>query len=72
MNMHLKRNEGIQRLTAPRSAALAGILFAVLFATSLVLIRMYLPETLSGDENWIEYRQNAHQVCPGTHAICRD
>ena len=54
MNMHLKRNEGIQRLTTPRSAALAGILFAVLFATSMVLIRMNLPETISGDENWME------------------
>jgi hypothetical protein len=31
-------------LTTPRAAALAGILFAVLFATSLTLIRLSVPE----------------------------
>lgn len=33
-----------QRLTTPRAAALAGILFALLFATSLTLIRLSVPE----------------------------
>jgi len=37
-----------RRLRTPRAAAVAGILFAVLFSASLLLIRMVLPEELSG------------------------
>jgi hypothetical protein len=37
-----------QALKTPRAAALAGIIFAVLFAVSIVLIRIALPEDLSG------------------------
>ena len=33
-------------LTAPRSAAVAGIVFAVLLGTSLVLLRLSVPTTL--------------------------
>src|SRR5262245_55815751 len=34
----------------PRAAAIAGILFAVLFSTSIVLIRLAIPEELSGTD----------------------
>jgi len=37
-----------RRLRTPRAAAVAGILFAVLFSASMLLIRMVLPEELSG------------------------
>ncbi len=37
-----------QALRTPRAAAIAGIVFAVLFTTSIVLIRLALPEELSG------------------------
>ena len=36
-----------QRLRTPRAAAVAGILFAVLFVISVVLIRLVLPEDLT-------------------------
>jgi hypothetical protein len=38
---------GRERLRTPRAAALAGILFAVMFSISLVIIRLALPESLS-------------------------
>ena len=37
-----------QALKTPRAAAVAGIIFAVLFTTSIVLIRLAIPEELSG------------------------
>ena len=37
-----------QRLRTPRAAAVAGILFAVLFTISMVLLELVLPEDLSG------------------------
>jgi hypothetical protein len=37
-----------QALKTPRAAAVAGIIFAVLFTTSMILIRLSLPEELSG------------------------
>ncbi len=37
-----------QALRTPRAAAAAGIIFAVLFAASIVLIKLSLPEELSG------------------------
>jgi hypothetical protein len=36
-------------LNSPRAAALAGVLFAVLFTTALALMRSALPDTLSAD-----------------------
>jgi len=44
-----------QRLKTPRAAAVAGILFAVLFTISMVLIRLVLPEDLSGSNaaDWL-------------------
>ena len=37
-----------RRLSTPRAAAVAGILFAVLFTVSMLLMRFVLPEELSG------------------------
>ena len=39
-------------LSSPRAAALAGVLFAVLFTTALALLRSSLPETLAADTDW--------------------
>ena len=39
-----------QQLRTPRAAAVAGILFAVLFVISMALIRLVLPEDLSRTE----------------------
>lgn len=41
-------------LDSPRAAALAGVLFAVLFTTALVLLRTSLPDTLDADTDWTE------------------
>ncbi len=42
-----------RRLTTPRAAAIAGILFGLLFSASLVLLRDALPEDFTGDTTWI-------------------
>lgn len=42
-----------RRLTSPRAAALAGVLFAVLFTTALALIRSALPETVTPTDDWL-------------------
>jgi len=39
-----------QRLKTPRAAAVAGILFAVLFVISMTLLRSVLPEDLAGPD----------------------
>jgi hypothetical protein len=41
-------------LSSPRAAALAGVLFAVLFTTSLVLLRLSLPESMTSDTAWLD------------------
>jgi hypothetical protein len=41
------------RLTTPRAAAVAGILFAVLFTASLVLMRTAIPLELAGGVDWV-------------------
>ncbi len=41
-------------LTTPRAAALAGVLFAVIFAAVIVLIRSSLPETAQPGSHWID------------------
>lgn len=43
----------LQRLTTPRAAALAGVLFALLFGAALVLIRAALPEGAEPGSQWI-------------------
>jgi hypothetical protein len=41
------------RLTTPGAAALAGIIFALLFAASLVFLRLSIPSDLTGETEWI-------------------
>lgn len=41
-------------LSSPRAAALAGVLFAVLFTTALILLRTSLPERLAANTDWLE------------------
>ena len=42
-----------RRLTTPRAAAIAGILFGLLFAASLALMRAAIPEDISTDTTWL-------------------
>jgi len=45
-----------QAIRTPRAAAVAGIIFSVLFTTSMVLIRLALPEDLRGTNiaEWLQ------------------
>ena len=43
-----------RRLTTPRAAGIAGILFGLLFATSLALMRWAIPAGISTDISWVE------------------
>ena len=42
-----------RRLTTPRTAAIAGILFGLLFSASLVLMRAAIPQDITTDTAWI-------------------
>lgn len=48
------QNPARRSLDSPRAAALAGVLFAVLFTTALVLLRTSLPDTLAADTDWTD------------------
>jgi hypothetical protein len=41
-------------LTTPRAAALAGVLFALLFGATLSLIRVEMPEGLGDTMEWLD------------------
>jgi hypothetical protein len=43
----------IRRLTTPWAAAIAGILFGLLFAASLVLMRGSIPSNITTDTSWV-------------------
>jgi hypothetical protein len=43
-----------RRLSTPRTAAIAGILFGLLFSASLVLLRIAIPADPSAGPEWIE------------------
>jgi hypothetical protein len=47
-----------RRLRTPRAAAVAGILFAVLLGTSLILIRISIPADPADGGKWLEERAN--------------
>lgn len=49
-----------RRLTTPRAAAIAGILFGLLFSAGLVLLRIALPEEFTADTTWLDSR--AHHI----------
>ena len=44
----------LRSLKSPRAAAIAGILFALLYGVSLVLIRISIPAEISADIAWLE------------------
>lgn len=46
----------LRRLTTPRAAAVAGILFAVLFAASLALVRSSIPDDPLAGTAWVHER----------------
>ncbi len=43
-----------RRLTTPRAAAIAGVVFALLFGTALILIRTALPEGAQPGSQWVD------------------
>jgi hypothetical protein len=43
-----------RRLSTPRAAAIAGILFGLLFGASLVLMRSAIPAVFSADTSWAQ------------------
>ena len=50
---------GLRRLTTPRAAALAGVVFALLFGAVLILIRTNMPEGVQGSAQWLTSRRSA-------------
>jgi hypothetical protein len=57
-----------QKLKTPRAAAVAGILFAVLFSTSVVLIRLSIPANPEDGGVWLRERAGSILVNTG-HVI---
>jgi hypothetical protein len=51
--MNFNREWEKRRLTTPRTAAIAGILFGLLFSASLVLMRTAIPEEINRDPGWV-------------------
>lgn len=49
----------LRRLTTPRAAALAGVVFALLFGAVLILIRTTMPEGVQGSAQWLTSRRSA-------------
>jgi hypothetical protein len=44
----------LHQLTTPRAAAAAGVLFALLFGATLILIRVKMPEGVGDSAEWLE------------------
>lgn len=49
-----EKSRTLRSLTTPRAAALAGVLFAVLFGAAIYLIRSSLPEGAQPGSQWID------------------
>jgi hypothetical protein len=56
-----------RKLETPRAAAIAGILFALLFGASMFLIRISIPAEISGNSSWLE--TNAGTVSLGLNLM---
>ncbi len=54
-----------QKLKTPRAAALAGILFAVLFSSSVVLIRLSVPADPTDAGAWVKVRAGTVSLALG-------
>jgi hypothetical protein len=50
--------EQFRQLKTPRAAALAGVLFAVLFGAVIILIRLRMPEGLQDSASWLSSSQS--------------
>lgn len=50
---NIPTHERNPRLTTPRAAAVAGIIFALLFAASLVVLRLSIPSDLTNEVGWL-------------------
>jgi hypothetical protein len=48
----------LRQLKTPRAAALAGVLFALLFGTVIVLIRLRMPEGMKDSSAWLSSNHN--------------
>jgi hypothetical protein len=48
-----------RRLTTPRAAAVAGVLFAVLLGTSTVLLRLAVPPVSGDDGEWLDSNRSS-------------
>ncbi|MGW4769015.1 hypothetical protein ACWEO2_13360 [Nocardia sp. NPDC004278] len=48
-----------RHLSTPRAAALSGIAFAVLFGTTIILIRIKMPAGLEDSTHWLKSQQSA-------------
>jgi hypothetical protein len=44
----------LHQLTTPRAAAVAGVLFALLFGATLILIRVKMPEGVGDSAEWLD------------------
>ncbi|WP_231514733.1 hypothetical protein [Mycobacterium sp. URHB0044] len=55
-----RADRNIRRLSTPRAAAVAGVLFALLFGTALTLIRTALPEGAAPGTQWVD--TGSHQI----------
>jgi hypothetical protein len=53
----MSSHTGLRRLTTPRAAALAGVVFALLFGAVLILIRTKMPEGVEGSAQWLTTRR---------------
>ena len=51
-----------RNLSTPRAAAVAGVLFALLFGAALILIRLSLPEHPDVDAQWVESSKGRFHV----------
>ncbi|MGY4099094.1 hypothetical protein ACW2Q0_05955 [Nocardia sp. R16R-3T] len=56
---HKKPAPALRQLSTPRAAALAGVVFAVLFATVLILIRIRMPEGGQDSADWVAGQRSA-------------
>ena len=52
----------LRQLETPRAAALAGVVFAVLFSAVLILIRTKMPEGLRDTAGWLDQEHRAITV----------
>ena len=55
--MTMSSQPDLHRLTTPRAAAVAGVVFALLFGAVLILIRTKMPEGVEGSAQWLTSRR---------------